>query len=102
MVIDVLNTTNKNIEKIKPKTIDDIYKTNYMMVDFSSKMKMIDREIKDFLKINMYNHKKVIINTNKGKKIIKDLFKYLIRNPKKYIVRDLLKKDSKERRLRLR
>ena len=58
---------------------------------------MIDREIKDFLKINMYNHKKVVINTNKGKKIINDLFKYLIRNPKKYIVRDFLKKDSNER-----
>ena len=97
MVIDVIKVTNKNLRKSDPQSINDIYKQGHLIVDFSSKMKVIDREIKDFLKINMYNHKKVIINTNKGKKIINDLFKYLIRNPKKYIVRDFLKKDSKER-----
>ena len=97
MVIDVIKVTNKNLRKSDPQSINDIYKQEHLIVDFSGKMKMIDREIKDFLKINMYNHKKVIINTNKGKKIINDLFKYLIRNPKKYIVRDFLKKDSKER-----
>jgi len=42
-------------------------------------------QIKDFLRHNMYNHKKVIINTNKGKRIIKVLFNYLSKNPKKYI-----------------
>ena len=45
----------------------------------------------------MYNHKKVIINTNKGKKIINDLFKHLLKNPKKYISKDLFKNDEKER-----
>ena len=45
----------------------------------------------------MYNHKKVIINTNKGKRIIKDLFNYLSRNPKKHISEELLKKEKKER-----
>ena len=41
-------------------------------------MKIIDNQIKDFLKSNMYNHKDVLVNTNKCKKIIYDLFKYLI------------------------
>jgi len=45
----------------------------------------------------MYNHKKVIINTNKGKRIINDLFKYLLKNPKKYISNELFKKEQKER-----
>ena len=45
----------------------------------------------------MYNHKKVIINTNKGKKIIKDLFNYLSENPKKYINKEMLEKKPKER-----
>ena len=97
MVIDVLNTTNKNIEKIKPKTIDDIYKTNYMMVDFSSKMKKIDQHIKLFLKKNMYNNTKVLKNTNRGKRIIKSLFNYLLKNSKKHIRESLFKRDSKER-----
>ena len=54
-------------------------------------------QIKDFLMTNMYNHKKVIINTNKGKKVISDLFKYLLINFKKHIKKDLFKNDQKER-----
>ena len=45
----------------------------------------------------MYNHKKVIVNTNKGKKIINDLFKYLLKNPKKHISKSCLKMKQKER-----
>ena len=97
MVIDVINTTNKNLKKSNPHSIDDIYKQKNMIVDFSNKMKNIDRHIKDFLKHNMYNHKKVIINTNKGKKIIDVLFKYLSNNPKKYISNNLFKNEQKER-----
>ena len=97
MVVDVIKTTNKNIKKINPQIASDIYKQDRLIVDFSDKMKMIDKQIKDFLKRNMYNHKKVIINTNIGKKIIKDLFKYLLKNPKKYINEKLFKNEQKER-----
>ena len=45
----------------------------------------------------MYNHKSVIVNTNKGKKIIYDLFKSLLKNPQKYISDDLFKNELKER-----
>jgi dGTPase len=45
----------------------------------------------------MYNHKKVIKNTNKGKKILNELFKCLCKNPKKYISKDLFKNQTKER-----
>ena len=60
-------------------------------------MKIIDNQIKDFLKLNMYNHKKVLVNTNKGKQIINDLFIYLLKNHKKYINKELFKKKQKER-----
>ena len=97
MVIDVINTTNSNLKKSNPQSVNDICKQNCLTVDFSKKMKMIDNQIKDFLKHNMYNHKKVIINTNKGKMIIKDLFKYLLKNPKKFINKDFFNKEKKER-----
>ena len=97
MVVDVINTTNKNLKKKKPQSINDIYKQDHLIVDFSDKMKNIDRQIKDFLKHNMYNHKKVIVNTNKGKIIIEDLFNYLLKNPKKYISDELFQKEQKER-----
>ena len=97
MVVDVINTTNKNLKKKKPQSINDIYKQDHLIVDFSDKMKSIDKQIKDFLKRNMYNHKKVVVNTNRGKRIINDLFKYLSKNPRKHISKDLFKREQKER-----
>ena len=97
MVVDVINTTNRNLKKYNPQSIKDIYKQDHLIVDFSDKMKKVDMQIKDFLRQNMYNHKKVIINTNKGKRIIKVLFNYLSKNPKKHINDELLKKETKER-----
>jgi len=97
MVVDVINTTNKNLKKSSPQSINDIYKQDRLIVDFSTKMKKIDKQIKDFLKRNMYNHKKVAVNTNKGKKIINDLFKYLLKNPKKHISKVMFQNEQKER-----
>tara|TARA_B100000029_G_scaffold379548_1_gene374388 strand:- start:8508 stop:9653 length:1146 start_codon:yes stop_codon:yes gene_type:complete len=97
MVVDVINTTKKNLRTSNPHSINDIYREKRMIVDFSNKMKKIDRQIKDFLKFNMYNHKKVRKNTDKGKKVIDDLFKYLLKNPKKYINKELFNNESKER-----
>ena len=45
----------------------------------------------------MYNNNKVILNTNRGKKVIRDLFKYLSKNPRKYINKELFKSENKER-----
>ena len=97
MVIDVINTTNKNLKKSNPQLINDICDEDHLLVDFSDKMKIIDKQIKDFLKSNMYNHQKVITNTNRGKKIIRVLFNYLKKKPKKYINNELFKNDQKER-----
>ena len=97
MVMDVIKTTSKNIQKQRPKTLNDIYKQKFPLVDFSHKMKKIDKEIKSFLKYNMYNHKMVIKNTNNGKKIISDLFEYLLKNHKKYIKKKLFNYEEKER-----
>ena len=97
MVLDVINNTKKNLIKYKPRSIIDIYKSDRPLVEFSTHMKRIDIQIKDFLKQYMYNNIKVLKNTNKGKKIIKDLFKYLVKNPTMFIDKKLLKKMNKER-----
>ena len=97
MVKDVIKNTTKNIKKIKPTSVQDIYLQSHLIVDFSPKMKLIDMEIKSFLKENMYNNKKVIINTNKSKIIIKNLFNYLVKNPRKFIDKELFINSNKER-----
>ena len=57
----------------------------------------MDNQVKDFLKHNMYNNKKVLANTERGKMITRELFKYLINNTKEYTNKELLKIEEKER-----
>ena len=97
MVLDVVNTTKYNLKKYKIRTINDIYKQNSLIVDFSEKMKKTDKEIKFFLAKKMYNHKNVISNTNKGRKIIEVLFMHLAKETKKHINKEILSIASKER-----
>ena len=97
MVIDVINITKKNLKKNVPRSINDIYKKNSLIVHFSERVQSIDNQIKDFLKKNMYNNRKVITNTDKGKIVTRNLFKYLLDNSKKYISNELHKNESKER-----
>ena len=97
MVLDVISNTKKNLKMINPKSIKDIYKQDHFIVDFSTSMKKNLSEIKEFLKINMYNNKKVVHNNNKGKKVINTLFINLLKNHKKYIGKNLFKNEPKER-----
>ena len=48
MVVDVITTTKKNLKKNNPQSINDIYKQNHLIVDFSDKIKSIDMQIKGF------------------------------------------------------
>ena len=43
----------------------------------------------------MYNNKKVLLNNNHGKKVIKNIFKHINKNPKKYL--HFINKNNKER-----
>ena len=97
MVTDVINTTKKNLKRNKLKNEIDVYNHYEKIAHFSQKTSEIDNQVKDFLKHNMYNNNKVLANTERGKLIIKDLFKYLLNNYKKYINKELLKIESKER-----
>ena len=85
MVQDLIKTTQKNLKKKKIKNLGDVLKSKYPIVCFSKEMMKFDKKIKSFLKRKMYYHKKVKINTNNGKKIIKKLFLSIKKNPNKYI-----------------
>ena len=85
MVNDLIITTKNNIKKYKLYNLNDVYKTKHKIIKFSKKMENFDKKIKNFLKRKMYNNKNVKINTLKGKKIIRELFYALKKNPKKYI-----------------
>ena len=85
MVRDVIKTTKKNIKLNNINNLKDVYKSKNQIVCFSNHMKTFDEKIKNFLKQRMYFHKSVIKKTNYGKKVIKNLFLLIKKNPKNYI-----------------
>ena len=85
MVSDVIISIKKNIRINQIRSLNDIYKSDKIIVCFSDQMKKFDMSIKKFLKQKMYFHSKVNFKTNYGKKIITKLFSKIKNNPKKYI-----------------
>jgi len=85
MVSDVIISIKKNIRINQIRSLNDIYKSDKIIVCFSDQMKKFDMSIKKFLKQKMYFHRKVNFKTNHGKKIITKLFNKIKNNPKKYI-----------------
>ena len=90
MIKDLINNTKNNLNYNKIKTLKDINQTNFLMVEFSDKVKNSESEIRYFLKTKMYNNKKVLDKNNKGKQIVKKLFNKIKRNPKKFISNEQL------------
>ena len=97
MVKDIIIKTNQNIKSNKINNIKILNNSKFPLVEFSSKMKRLDYEIKNFLKINMYNNSTVLKKTNEGKKIIEILFKKIANNPKKFIEPVKLRRFGKYR-----
>ena len=97
MVKDLINNTIKNIRYNKIKVLNDIYNSPINLVSFSEEFKNIDEEIRFFLKTKMYENKKVLIKNNNGKKIIRNLFKIISKNPNKFLKKYELNKKNKHR-----
>ena len=56
MVVDVITITNRNLKRHNPQSIEDVYKQDHLIVDFSDKMKKVDIQIKNFLKHMIPKH----------------------------------------------
>ena len=94
MIKDLIRNTKNNLKSNKVKSLKDIKKTSFLMVDFSDKVKNSENEIRYFLKAKMYNNKDVLAKNNKGKSIIKKLFNKIKTNPEKFISKDQLVKNK--------
>jgi dGTPase len=94
MVKDLIKNTIKNIKINKIRSLKDVLLYKQSIVCFSKKFLEIEKEIKFFLRTNMYNNKKVLIKNNQGKKIIKKLFSTIVKKPKKYLTSHQLKIDQ--------
>jgi dGTPase len=97
MVTDLILQTKKNLKQYNIKSIQDVYKSTNFIVSFSSKLNDANNQIREFLKLNMYENKSVKIMTNKAEKIIKKLYIHLIKNNEKFITAETKKKWGLER-----
>ena len=94
MVKDVIKNTIKNLKKNKIKSYIDVINKEKKIVTFSKKLNNIEKEIKMFLKIMMYNNKKVVNKNNNGKKIVKELFEHIKKKPNHYLSKTDYKNDK--------
>ena len=83
LVIDVIKNTKSTLKNHKIKNLNSIYNSNINVVNFSSEVKVLDSQIKNFLQRKMYYSPEVLRRTNKGKKVIALLFKKIIKSPNK-------------------
>ena len=94
MIKDLIVNTINNLKKNKISKFKDIGKRNVILVDFSEKIKNSESEIKSFLRTKMYNNKNVLAKNDKGKIIIKKLYKKIINNPKKFLSKEALSQNK--------
>ena len=79
-VINVIETTLKNLKENNIKTLPQVY-SNPTLVKFSPDLEEKNRELKDFLMKNLYHHYKVIKMQEKSKRIIESLFFIYVKEP---------------------
>ena len=94
MIRDLLSNTEKNIKKFKIKSLKDVSKSNQLIVSFSDKIENSEQEIRSFLRHRMYENKSVLNKNQRGKMIIKKLFKIIKSNPRKFLTKEQLTKDK--------
>ena len=94
MIKDLLSNTEKNLKKFKVQSLKDVSKSNQLIVSFSDKIESSEQEIRSFLRHRMYDNKSVLNKNQRGKMIIKKLFKIIKSNPRKFLTKEQLTKDK--------
>ncbi len=80
LINDLIQTSSQRIADAKPKTVDDV-RAAAPLIAFSDTMAHEARELKRFLRENLYRHYLVNRMTSKAKRIVADLFNCFISEP---------------------
>jgi len=90
-VTDVIEETQRRVEKFGVKTLLDVRRCAEEIAAFSDKARQDHRDMKQYLFQNMYRHERVIRIEDKSKKVIQELFRLYEANP------DILPKAAREK-----
>lgn len=98
LVIDVVNESVRRIEKVNPKSSDDVRNAPFPLIGFSAKIEDQLQYAGKFLYENMYRHYKVLRMATKARIIIEALFTEYMNEPRQLprTSRNRLKTDHKK------
>ncbi len=82
MVNDALTTTEKKLKLLNPKSVAEVRNAGETIVSFSPQMQENSRVLKTFLTGHMYRHKDVLAIMTRASRIITNLFKAYLDDPK--------------------
>lgn len=78
---DLITETEKNIERLALKSVDEVRRTKEHIVVFSDEIQEKRMRLREFLQKNLYQHYKVVRMSNKAQRFIKDLFNVYLAKP---------------------
>jgi dGTPase len=82
MVHDLLRETRKRLEEFNVDGVDTVRRLDQPVAAFSAEMQTHVRAVKDFLFTNMYRHEHVNRMTAEARRVVRNLFKVMLENPK--------------------
>lgn len=80
-VTDLIQSIDRMIRRSGIRTVEELQQLPYNVVGFSEDMHRRNRELKDFLYNNLYNHYRVVRMAVKAERIIENLFKAYVNEP---------------------
>ncbi len=81
LATDFIDTVKKNIEALSVKSYEDVRKCGTKLTGFSSEVEAANRELKQFLGKNLYQHYRVVRMGIKAQRVIKELFAIYCEHP---------------------
>jgi dGTPase len=80
-ITDLIQSIDRMIRRSGIRSVEELQKLPYNVVGFSEDMHRRNRELKDFLYQNLYNHYRVVRMAVKAERIIESLFETFINEP---------------------
>ena len=81
MVTDLVEETDRRLAAYDPVSVDAVRQLDHPVVAFSSDVAKPLLELRQFLRINMYDHYKVMRMTRKAHRVVTELFEVLFDHP---------------------
>ena len=81
LVSDLIAQSKANIAEVAPTCMDDIHVAP-MLIGFSPDIQQEQQELKQFLRIHLYQHYRVTRTTVKAKRILNELFHAFLETPR--------------------